>query len=471
MSSGFSHGSITYLPCGVVYHASCIRVDAPFTSRLSGGRGLQYPPLLAGLPFICELCSVRANIGRELTPSPIDLSLVALERMRLIDLAHYWSTSTLRKNMSGLKILLSFHSRFGLSMPQLVSVSHPPVDSCIRLFWCMEHRAIQPSPRSRSGTVGFSSLWSIRSAFSSYDAFLHGLVLHPANVFRDQHNRFASAPFVSGSENIAAQMTVRGLSARLGTVTIPSKILHARHIHWNQQNRLSKLLRTDLNPVTVYHLVAGQCAEFCGWLGWLRSGECFTLTRDSVKLIPPHLAVAFGLPPDLGCVLLSLLPETKSSRTLTADVVLAWTTSSGLLVGRFFELLLDIQTTLGRTAPDSILFQDPVSDQGWSSYSYRHHILFPFLREQRTQGDAYLRRFDGSPGNTLADHFKMFHLYRRGGRSHCRRHRSGCLRAATPLEIYLHGRWKFLNRGREAVDLHYIEPTLEDRIYLTLFCF
>jgi hypothetical protein len=39
------------------------------------------------------------------------------------------------------------------------------------------------------------------------------------------------------------------------------------------------------------------------------------------------------------------------------------------------------------------------------------------------------------------------------------------------LEIYLHGRWKFLNRGREAVDLHYIEPTLEDRIYLTLFCF
>ena len=86
MSSGFSHGSITYLLCGVVYHASYIQVDAPFTSRLSDG---QYPPLLAGLPFICELYSLQANIGSELTPSPIDLSLVALERMRLIDLAHY----------------------------------------------------------------------------------------------------------------------------------------------------------------------------------------------------------------------------------------------------------------------------------------------------------------------------------------------------------------------------------------------
>ena len=55
--------------------------------------------------------------------------------------------------------------------------------------------------------------------------------------------------------------------------------------------------------------------------------------------------------------------------------------------------------------------------------------------------------------------------------SHCRRHRSSCLRAATPLEIYLHYHWKFLNQGREAVDLHYIEPTLEGCIYLTLFPF
>ena len=145
--------------------------------------------------------------------------------------------------MKGLKILLSFHSRFGLSMPQLVFVSHPLINSCIRLFWSMELPAIQPSTHSGSGRVGFNSLWSIRSAFSSYDVFLHGL-LHPANVFRDQHNRFASTPFVSRSENVAAQMTVRGLSAQLGTVTIPFKILHACHIHWNQRDRLSKLLRT-----------------------------------------------------------------------------------------------------------------------------------------------------------------------------------------------------------------------------------
>ena len=57
-SSGFSCGSTTDLLCGVVYHAPCIQVDAPFTSCLSSGRGLQYPPLLVGLPFICELCSV-----------------------------------------------------------------------------------------------------------------------------------------------------------------------------------------------------------------------------------------------------------------------------------------------------------------------------------------------------------------------------------------------------------------------------
>ena len=113
---------------------------------ISNGQGLQYPPLLTGLPFICELCSVQANIGHE-PPSPTDLlSLVALKRTCLIDLVHYWSTSMLHKYMSGL---------------------------------------------------------------------------------------------------------------------------------------------------------AGQCVKlFCGWLGWLHSDECFTLTGDSVKITP--LAAAFGLPSGLG---------------------------------------------------------------------------------------------------------------------------------------------------------------------------
>ena len=90
---------------------------------------------------------------------------------------------------------------------------------------------------------------------------------------------------------------------------------------------------------------------------------------------------------------------------------------------------------------------------------------------QQQANDPYLSRFDGSPGKTFRDHFTMFHLYHRSGRSHCRVHRLGCKRAATTLETYLHGRWHIANRGREAIDLHYVESTLEDRIYITLLCF
>ena len=88
-----------------------------------------------------------------------------------------------------------------------------------------------------------------------------------------------------------------------------------------------------------------------------------------------------------------------------------------------------------------------------------------------SQGGAYLGKYDGSPGNTFADHFTMFHLYLCSGQSHRHCHCPGCTCAATPLEVYLHGCWHFKNTGQEAVDLHYVEPTLEERIYLSLLCF
>ena len=147
---------------------------------------------------------------------------------------------------------------------------------------------------------------------------------------------------------------------------------------------------------------------------------------------------------------------------------MAWKTNSGFLVGQWFSFLFALMDELGI---NDFLFQDPVTNRRWTSTSYRYCHLFPLLQLQKNASDPYLSKIDGSPGNTFGDRFTMFHLYRRSGRSHCRLHRPGCQRAATTLETYLHGRWRFRNKGREAIDLHYLEPTLEDRIYLTLLCF
>ena len=89
-----------------MYHARCIRVGPPFRSRHfgKGTLGLQFPPCATSLPFICELCTVRAHLGRELDPlKSTDHTLLILERMRMIDAAHAWAPRTLENACRSLR--------------------------------------------------------------------------------------------------------------------------------------------------------------------------------------------------------------------------------------------------------------------------------------------------------------------------------------------------------------------------------
>jgi hypothetical protein len=73
------------VPCGVSYHGGCIQVGEPFRTRLPGEKGLISPKGLCLPHFVCELCQVRATIERELRQSIQDYEVLAVERMRLID--------------------------------------------------------------------------------------------------------------------------------------------------------------------------------------------------------------------------------------------------------------------------------------------------------------------------------------------------------------------------------------------------
>jgi hypothetical protein len=64
------------------------------------------------------------------------------------------------------------------------------------------------------------------------------------------------------------------------------------------------------------------------WLGWLRSSETFGLHWRDLVITEP-----------IGCGALSytLLPETKSSRTECADLIVAYETLSGYQIGKWFH--------------------------------------------------------------------------------------------------------------------------------------
>ena len=96
--SGYTHKSTKILPCTVIYYVACIRVGPPFRSRYfgKGTLGLQYQTCATNLPFICELCTTRTQIGRELNPHlPSDMTLHFIEHIRMIDAAHAWAPRTL----------------------------------------------------------------------------------------------------------------------------------------------------------------------------------------------------------------------------------------------------------------------------------------------------------------------------------------------------------------------------------------
>jgi hypothetical protein len=85
-------------PCGNQYHPGCIKVGKPFKTRLVRATlGLQYPPDMTRFPIICEACTVRAVLGRELTWMSGDMQLLMLKGMRLIDMTQTWASSTLQR--------------------------------------------------------------------------------------------------------------------------------------------------------------------------------------------------------------------------------------------------------------------------------------------------------------------------------------------------------------------------------------
>ena len=56
---------------------------------------------------------------------------------------------------------------------------------------------------------------------------------------------------------------------------------------------------------------------------------------------------------------------------------------------------------------DFILTYD--NGRPWTSHYYRHTFLYRFLEKQKRVDDAYLQKFDESPGNSIPEHFWSLH--------------------------------------------------------------
>jgi hypothetical protein len=107
---GYELDGTYFSPCDNQYHPECIKLVKLFKKRpVRATLGLKYPPAMTCFPFICEACTVRAVLGRELTWTASDMQLLMLEQMRLVDMSHAWASSTLQ----GTTRYLGWLSNFG----------------------------------------------------------------------------------------------------------------------------------------------------------------------------------------------------------------------------------------------------------------------------------------------------------------------------------------------------------------------
>jgi hypothetical protein len=76
-------------------------------------------------------------LDRELT-GVSDLKSMCFERMRILDMSHYWSTGTHSKYQGKLNVFRQFEVDFGVPFLRPTPLLRPPAGADIGLMWMME---------------------------------------------------------------------------------------------------------------------------------------------------------------------------------------------------------------------------------------------------------------------------------------------------------------------------------------------
>ena len=469
--TGFAYRGRSFRPCLTRYHLGCIRVGEPFQTRLRKGQGLSYPSLKHLPPLVCEACTVRVQIGRELVHSPADRSLMALERIRMIDVAHHLAPSTWNTYGTAFNRFNKFEARYpGVSIRRPPPMDHPDDSPAIAAEWCQQEHTLQTPKGNHANSgdrVSYDTSRQSRSALSAWYKMAFAIAYPQRATTIDRGNKVALVDQCIPSSELSYTLMSAGMSKRLGGGSTPPAALTQKQVLWGDM-RCRLLYAACSNDVQRLEYLTAGAANCADWLSWLRSNELFSLDWEDVFVVQPADGPRLGLEPGQGCIGLQLLPETKTCRTSRADQYISYNSSSGLSLGGWLDDLRDLhQTMFGATAGP--IFRR-VDGTRWTGPYFLNEFLHPWLSEQQRAGDPYLEGFVDSNGIcTLKTRFYSMGSYRRGGRSHVQRKRPGCVRRATPAEIYEHGRWS-RKSGSETAIIHYHEMSIADKLDLTMLC-
>lgn len=272
-------------PCHTSYHAECIRVGLPFTTRLKKGAGLCFPKVRHWGTFVCELCTVRDVVRRELHCAT-DISLLRLERMRLIDTANAWAAGTHSQYQGKLSIIREFESAHNFTVLHQPPLERPPSSIDIPLMWVQESYSPLRRSKKTNSPIAMATVRHLRSVASQFYGW-EMMLQHPMATYLDQQHRVIQQP-CRATDCYSYTLLTKGMSGRLGTESNQSAPLLFCHVAY-----MDRVFDTNFRTASSFEsrrrwALAGL-ANLTFWLGWLRSMEVFSLTqRSSIRRPPPR---------------------------------------------------------------------------------------------------------------------------------------------------------------------------------------
>jgi hypothetical protein len=118
-------------------------------------------------PFICEACTVRAVLGRELTWTSGDMQLLTLERTRLVDMAQAWASSTSQGTARYIGRPSNFGQKYGIKLSPKAPITQLPRPAVIPLLWGVLECTLQTSRKMGEG-IKYNTDRSLQLAASAY---------------------------------------------------------------------------------------------------------------------------------------------------------------------------------------------------------------------------------------------------------------------------------------------------------------
>jgi hypothetical protein len=144
-----------------------------------------------------------------------DWKLLCFERMRVIDMAHYWALDTHNKYQSKIRAARRFEQQFGFRLLDLCTLSSPSVSMEIPLMWLHEAYSLRLShrrdPEGQHLTLAMDTIRQLRSAASQFLSW-ELMVSRPSGVSMDLQQRILEAPCRS-SGSLAFTLFMKGMSA------------------------------------------------------------------------------------------------------------------------------------------------------------------------------------------------------------------------------------------------------------------